>query len=159
MMTEDRNLPKDLARRARDARSVGDWSSPSSDLVARLLGQHLELAPPRSAETVDLIWDLADVRSVAAAASEEALHTRVFSDGELGLRIQDSADGTGLEVRGRIWLRSGGSAQVLLLQDDHVLAAATCKSGGEFRFEEVLAPGWELKVHPPGGRVVRIGGA
>ncbi|MEZ4647835.1 MAG: hypothetical protein R3E97_03455 [Candidatus Eisenbacteria bacterium] len=157
MSHSDRDLPRDLRERAELARAAGPWKSPSDDLVRRLLQREVDMAWAASGDAEELTLDPSDVRSPALSADPQSgLVSKIFSEGELAIQVQPGADGAETELRGRVWLRDGGAADLLLLQDDHVLASARCESGAEFRFEEILLPGWEFEVRPERGRVLRV---
>lgn len=153
----DRNLPPDLQRRVEEARRTGSWVSPRAEVVEDLLGMSGGIAPVPAESAEELGRPSGEVRSAAPAIeSSEALVTRIFAEGELGLSVQEAADGVGVVIRGRVWLRADGHVRVLLLQGDHVLAMVECESGEEFRFDELEVPGWELEFHLPTGRVLRV---
>jgi len=159
MAHSEHDLPPDLLRRVEEARRTGAWTSPRAQVVERLLSLSGEIAPAPAVAMGDLSRSGGDARAAALAVdSPEALVTRVFAEGELGLSAQRAEDGVGMVLRGRVWLRDGGHSQVLLVHGDHVLAMAVCESGGEFRFDELEVPGWELEVHVSSGRVLRIYG-
>ncbi|MCA9754797.1 MAG: hypothetical protein KDA27_03275 [Candidatus Eisenbacteria bacterium] len=157
MSHSDRDLPSDLRERADRARAAGRWESPGEDAVRRLLSRDVDMAWADSGDAEEMTLDPADVRSPALSVEPRPeLVSKVFSDGELAIQVRPAAEGVETEIRGRLWLRDGGGADLLLLQDDHVLASSRCESGKEFLFAELLLPGWELEVRRENGRVLRV---
>ncbi|MCA9728655.1 MAG: hypothetical protein KC729_13280 [Candidatus Eisenbacteria bacterium] len=162
----DGRLPPDLERWWRRTEPTRGWKAPREDLVRRLLDLSDEpiLARPSEVATgpadTGHRHDAPDSMraSEGQPAGNERWVSRSFPTGEIGCAIRRTGPGSTASVRGRVWLNGGGRCRVLLVQDDHVLDAASLEENEEFRFEEILRTGWNLEVHPEQGSPVRLEG-
>jgi hypothetical protein len=134
---------------------VGPLSAPprrARERVRRLPAQRP--APPAPARPHSVRWPARDVRGFGPASTgESAMVARSCPGAEISVMATPPRGDGRWRIEGRVWLHQPDARAigVVLAHDDHVLATAELRDGGQFALEEIVSTGWTLEFHLPAG--------
>ena len=142
--------------RARSARARGSWRAPNEDVLVRTLGLGMEDPLPSLGSRQQVQWNTAGIRGEGAAsvADDATIVAGSCPAGEISVLVRPPLMNAAWSFECRVWLHDAAPtlhAVIALLHEDHVLRRCQARDGETVCFEEVVAEGWTLEFHLPGG--------
>lgn len=149
-------------RSARSARARGAWQEPSDEVLGRALGATKEKRLANVKRTRPMQWQASDVRGDggSAVADDARIVAGSCTGGEISVLVHPPLRDASWRFEARVWLTEAPAdarAVIGLVHGDHVLQRHEARDGEMVRFEEIVAEGWTLEIHLPGGETVLLG--